>query len=76
MNVSAKALRSIDKAGGLDNYLAKSKHVVEGSGKRVLGRIQHRKELDAKFGRENVVWSKENVKQQGFGTPGFYKKPW
>jgi large subunit ribosomal protein L28 len=31
-HVTASALRSIDKAGGLDRYLLKSKHVQEGEG--------------------------------------------
>ena len=52
LKVSAKALRSIDKAGGLDNYLFASKYVTEGMGKKVRDRIEMRMELDEKFGRE------------------------
>mmetsp|Transcript_47226 Transcript_47226/g.55147 ORF Transcript_47226/g.55147 Transcript_47226/m.55147 type:complete len:209 (-) Transcript_47226:276-902(-) len=39
-NVTTSALRSIDKAGGLDNYLLKSKHVTdEGTGGEAKRRI-------------------------------------
>jgi large subunit ribosomal protein L28 len=38
-HLTTSALRSIDKAGGLDNYLLTSKHVTEGEGKVVKKRI-------------------------------------
>jgi large subunit ribosomal protein L28 len=38
-HLTTSALRSIDKAGGLDNYLLTSRHVVEGEGKKVKVRI-------------------------------------
>ena len=38
-HLTTSALRSIDKAGGLDNYLLTSKHVVEGEGKVIKRRI-------------------------------------
>ena len=38
-HLTAAALRSIDKAGGLDNYLLTSKHVTSGEGKMVKARI-------------------------------------
>lgn len=44
-HVTAGALRSIDKAGGLDNYLMKTDHAEEGEGaavrKRIKARIRH-----------------------------------
>lgn len=43
-NLTAAALRSIDKAGGLDNYLLKSKHVTEGQGLVAKNRILERME--------------------------------
>jgi large subunit ribosomal protein L28 len=38
-HLTAATLRSIDKVGGLDNYLLKSKHVTEGEGLVVKKRI-------------------------------------
>lgn len=38
-HLTTSALRSIDKAGGLDNYLLKSKHVQEGEGMIAKERI-------------------------------------
>jgi large subunit ribosomal protein L28 len=39
-NLTTSALRSIDKAGGLDNYIMTSKHVTEGQGLRMKKRIK------------------------------------
>lgn len=43
-HLTTSALRSIDKAGGLDNYLLKSKHVTEGKGlvakQRILKKLR------------------------------------
>jgi large subunit ribosomal protein L28 len=39
-HITTSALRSIDKAGGLDNYLLKSRHVRDGEGLEVKKRIQ------------------------------------
>lgn len=43
-HLTTAALRSIDKAGGLDNYLLTSAHVTSGEGlqvkKRILGRLK------------------------------------
>lgn len=39
LHLTASTLRSIDKAGGLDNYLLTSKHVTSGEGKHVKERI-------------------------------------
>ena len=42
-HLTTSALRSIDKAGGLDNYLLNSKHVTnEGEGYKTKRRIQKR----------------------------------
>lgn len=38
-HLTAATLRSIDKAGGLDNYLLTSKHVQSGEGRLVKERI-------------------------------------
>jgi len=47
-HVTTSALRSIDKAGGLDNYLLNSKHVTGGEGmaakERILERMQELKD--------------------------------
>lgn len=45
-HLTAAALRSIDKVGGLDNYLLKSKHVAEGEGLAVKKRILEKLEQD------------------------------
>ena len=45
-------------------------------GVRVRRRIEHRRELDEKFGRENVVWSQENIQMKGYGSPGFDGRAW
>ena len=74
--VTAKALRSIDKIGGLDNYLFKSKHVTEGSGVRVRKRIEMRQSLDKKFGRENVTLTNKIPNMRGYGSPGYHHAPW
>lgn len=65
-HLTASTLRSIDKAGGLDNYLLTSKYVTEGEGlvakKRILNRI---KLLEKKNGvgnaLENIVLDKSRV---------------
>ena len=45
-HLTTSTLRSIDKCGGLDNYLLTSKHVVSGEGlktkKRVINRLKYR----------------------------------
>jgi len=51
-HLTTSALRSIDHAGGLDNYLLKSKHVVEGEGFKVKKRILQRKRYLAYLERE------------------------
>ena len=47
-HLTTSALRSIDKAGGLDNYLLTSKHVTEGEGLVVKQRILKKMAKDAK----------------------------
>lgn len=53
-HLTASTLRSIDKAGGLDNYLLTSKHVTSGEGlvakERILQKI--RTEEQAQKNRE------------------------
>lgn len=47
-HLTTSALRSIDKAGGLDNYLLTSKHVTEGEGLAAKQRILKKMAKDAK----------------------------
>jgi large subunit ribosomal protein L28 len=60
-HVTAGALRSIDKAGGLDNYLMTSRHVEEGEGLKVKRRIMQKRRYLAYL---------ERVKAAGTGTEG------
>jgi large subunit ribosomal protein L28 len=60
-HVTTSALRSIDKAGGLDNYLLKSKHVVEGEGLeakkkilKVLKKQEKRKQMMTSLALEST----------------------
>ena len=57
-HLTAAALRSIDKAGGLDNYLLKSKHVTEGEGLVTKNRIL--KKL-----KENETTAESDLSLQG-----------
>jgi large subunit ribosomal protein L28 len=41
-HVTTSALRSIDRMGGLDNYLMRSKHVTEGEGLKARQKIKRR----------------------------------
>ena len=47
-NLTTSALRSIDKAGGLDNYLLTSKHVTSGEGLQIKKRITKKLKLQIK----------------------------
>ena len=47
-HLTTSALRSIDKAGGLDNYLLTSEYVTEGEGLAVKQRILKKMARDAK----------------------------
>lgn len=52
-HVTTKALRSIDKAGGLDNYLLSNKrNITEGEGfdakRKILNRIKNQKDIARK----------------------------
>jgi large subunit ribosomal protein L28 len=69
--VTTSALRSIDKAGGLDNYLLTSKHVInnksvggnkgqQGMGQQVRNRIMQKLQHQKKLKREAVARG-ENV---------------
>jgi hypothetical protein len=44
-HLTTSALRSIDKLGGLDNYLLSSPHVTSGEGLKVKKRIINRLKL-------------------------------
>lgn len=58
-HITTSALRSIDKAGGLDNYLLNSRHVTEGEGlaakKRILKVLKHREKKKASAVEENLI---------------------
>ena len=45
-HLTTSALKSIDKAGGLDNYLLTSKHVTSGEGLEVKNRILEKMKLN------------------------------
>jgi large subunit ribosomal protein L28 len=51
-HLTASALRSIDKAGGLDNYLLNNKNIVEGEGfeikQKILKRLKNQARMDRK----------------------------
>jgi large subunit ribosomal protein L28 len=51
-HLTASTLRSIDKAGGLDNYLMTSKHVKEGEGfeikRKILQRVKNQERWERK----------------------------
>jgi large subunit ribosomal protein L28 len=63
-HLTTSALRSIDKAGGLDNYLLTSRHITSGEGlaakNRIIGRLKYlervasRQEQQAGGGGETV----------------------
>jgi large subunit ribosomal protein L28 len=46
-HLTTSALRSIDKAGGLDNYLLTSKHITEGEGLEAKKQILKKLKADA-----------------------------
>ena len=51
-HVTAATLRSVDKAGGLDNYLLNNKNIREGEGydvkRRILRRLRNLEDIKAK----------------------------
>lgn len=55
-HITTSALRSIDKAGGLDNYLLTSKHIASGEGlavkKRIVNQLKYEKRQKAKLEEE------------------------
>lgn len=56
--MTTSALRTIDKVGGLDNYLLGSRHVAEGTGdgvgQRVRNRIRQKLRHEERMRREAV----------------------
>ena len=59
-NLTTSALRSIDKAGGLDNYLLTSKHVTSGEGLQIKKRIMKKLKLQIK-NEENSSGAAESM---------------
>ena len=57
-HLTASTLRSIDKAGGLDNYLLTSRYVTEGEGLVAKRRILNRMKLLEKINGEGNVLKK------------------
>ena len=64
-HLTTSALRTIDKAGGLDNYLLTSKHVTEGEGFKVKLQILQKMQTCRKKGVELlgkvIIKSKSDV---------------
>ena len=54
-HLTTSALRSIDKAGGLDNYLLTSKHVTSGEGLQTKKRIMKKLKLQMKSEEGSLV---------------------
>jgi len=71
-HVTASALKSIDKHGGLDKYVLKSKHVVvdEGEGGRLKRRIMQKLEVHA---RRNELGGPANVSLNDLLGPVVWK---
>ncbi len=72
-HATASALRSIDKMGGLDTYLLKSRHIIKGEGEgwqvkqRILQRIRNCKEKGIPI-VEDIILSTEgkaNISVEG-----------
>mmetsp|Transcript_24331 Transcript_24331/g.37493 ORF Transcript_24331/g.37493 Transcript_24331/m.37493 type:complete len:232 (+) Transcript_24331:34-729(+) len=61
-HLTTKALRSIDKAGGLDNYLLKSKHVTSGEGLEVKTRILKIRRKEEKKAARRAAFEAEKAK--------------
>lgn len=63
-HLTTSTLRSIDKAGGLDNYLLTSKHVTSGEGKdvkeRILSKLAYLERLKARGEMEPISTVTEN----------------
>jgi hypothetical protein len=58
-HLTASTLRSIDKAGGLDNYLLDPKRkFTEGEGFKWRKKILQKKKNDARFARKREEWAK------------------
>lgn len=60
-HLTASTLRSIDKAGGLDNYLLTSKHVTSGEGKivkdRIVAKLMYDERVQSRAGNANIISS-------------------
>lgn len=54
-HLTASALRSIDKAGGLDNYLLTSRHVTSGEGLATKERILRKMAANEKKKKKNMA---------------------
>jgi large subunit ribosomal protein L28 len=55
-HLTTSALRSIDKMGGLDNYLLSSPHVTSGEGlevkKRIINRLKYHQRMEDRAKKE------------------------
>lgn len=58
-HLTASTLRSIDKAGGLDNYLLNNKNITEGEGyvikRKILKRLKNQERYDRKAAEREQV---------------------
>jgi large subunit ribosomal protein L28 len=66
-HVTASALRTIDKVGGLDHYLLKSKHVQEGEGMaakvRILEKLEQQRATAALVSQDESPASDDEASQ-------------
>jgi large subunit ribosomal protein L28 len=63
-HLTASTLRSIDKAGGLDNYLLKNDEITEGEGFVVKKKILKRLKNQAKMERKASVGSAPSIETE------------
>lgn len=67
-HLTTSALRSIDKLGGLDNYLLSSRHVTSGEGLQVKKRILQRLKYNERHGHGMVAVVAEAETKSATGT--------
>jgi large subunit ribosomal protein L28 len=63
-HITTSALRSIDKVGGLDNYLLNSRHVTDGEGLAVKKRILKVLKAKSKCETSSLVKEKATEKEE------------
>ena len=63
-HVTTSALRSIDKAGGLDNYLLNNENITEGEGLKIKNAILKRLKNQAKLAKKAALVEVSNQSEQ------------